>query len=118
MQFRRTRECYFCRKNIDMLTSSANIYMRDVAENHKEYRYVCGRYAVGVAAGLLVWGWGWRGRHDAEAWVDSGGGSWEPPWGLFYRFDLVYFYSFVVLRDAGFVFVLEGEGALVFAGCT
>ena len=56
MQFRSIRECYFCRKNIDMLTSSANIYMRDVAENHKEYRYVCGRYAVGVAAGLLVWG--------------------------------------------------------------
>ena len=50
MQFRHIRECYFCRKNIDMLTSSANIYMRDVAENHKEYRYVCGRYAVGVAA--------------------------------------------------------------------
>ena len=48
MQFRRLRVCYFCRKNIDMLTSSANIYMRDVAENHKEYRYVCRRCAVGV----------------------------------------------------------------------
>ena len=56
MQFRRIRECYFCRKNIDMLTSSANSYMRDVAENHKEYRYVCGRYAVGVPSWLLVWG--------------------------------------------------------------
>lgn len=56
MQFRSIRECYFCRKNIDMLTSSANIYMRDVAENHKEYRYVCGRYAVGVPSWLLVWG--------------------------------------------------------------
>ena len=56
MQFRHIRECYFCRKNIDMLTSSAHIYMRDVAENHKEYRYVCGRYAVGVPSWLLVWG--------------------------------------------------------------
>ena len=27
MQFRRIRECYFCRKNIDMLTSSAHIYI-------------------------------------------------------------------------------------------
>ena len=56
MQFRRIRECYFCRKNIDMLTSSANIYMRDVAEHPREYRDVCRRCAVGVAAGLLVWG--------------------------------------------------------------
>lgn len=62
MQFRHILECYFCRKNIDMLTSSANIYMRDVAENHKEYRYVCGRYAVGVPSWLLVWG----------CWADAG----------------------------------------------
>ena len=27
MQFRSIRECYFCRKNIDMLTSSAHIYI-------------------------------------------------------------------------------------------
>ena len=27
MQFRHIRECYFCRKNIDMLTSSAHIYI-------------------------------------------------------------------------------------------
>ena len=74
MQFRSIRECYFCRKNIDMLTSSANIYMRDVAENHKEYRYVCGRYAVGVPSWLLVCGAGLtRVRHDAEAWVPVAG---------------------------------------------
>ena len=48
MQFRSIRECYFCRKNIDMLTSSANIYMRDVAETPKEYRDVCRRCSVGV----------------------------------------------------------------------
>ena len=73
MQFRSIRECYFCRKNIDMLTSSAHIYMRDVAENHKEYRYVCGRYAVGVPLRECrsVWGLGaylWHaGRSEAHA---------------------------------------------------
>lgn len=47
MQFRSIRECYFCRKNIDMLTSSAHIYIAGWGQNPKEYRDVCGRYAVG-----------------------------------------------------------------------